>query len=74
VYLAHVSNKVSAAAALHVRRQTMYQRLARIEQLIGEFHAPHRHTGLVLALAVAALQDNTSGRPSAAASGFHQVQ
>ena len=57
VYLAHGSNKVSAAAALHVRRQTMYQRLARISQLIGDVQEPRRHTGLVLALAVASLED-----------------
>jgi purine catabolism regulator len=57
VYLAHGSNKVSAAAALHVRRQTMYQRLARISQLIGDVQEPRRHTGLVLALAVAGLED-----------------
>lgn len=60
VYLAHGSNKVSAAAALHVRRQTMYQRLARIGQLIGDVQAPRRHTGLVLALAVASLEDVAS--------------
>jgi PucR family transcriptional regulator, purine catabolism regulatory protein len=58
VYLAHGSNKVSAAAALHIRRQTMYQRLARIDQLIGDVHAPRRHTSLVLALAVAGLHLN----------------
>ena len=64
VYLAHGSNKVNAADALHVRRQTLYQRLARIGQLIGDVHAPHRHTGLVIALAVAALEPgrDVSGR------------
>ncbi len=63
VYLAHGSNKVSAAAALHIRRQTMYQRLARIGQLIGDVRAPRRHTNLVLALAVAALERDTAGGP-----------
>jgi purine catabolism regulator len=63
VYLAHGSNKVSAAAALHIRRQTMYQRLARINQLIGDVQTPRRHTSLVLALAVAGLQHNTASQP-----------
>jgi PucR family transcriptional regulator, purine catabolism regulatory protein len=62
VYLAHGSSKVSAAAALRIRRQTMYQRLARIGQLVGDVHTPRRHTGLVLALAVAAL-DNDPREP-----------
>jgi hypothetical protein len=35
----------------------MYQRLARISQLIGDVQEPRRHTGLVLALAVAGLED-----------------
>lgn len=63
VYLAHGSNKVSAAAALHIRRQTMYQRLARINQLIGDVQAPRRHTNLVLALAVAAMDHDTAKSP-----------
>jgi purine catabolism regulator len=63
VYLAHGSSKVSAAAALHIRRQTLYQRLARIDQLIGDVHAPRRHTSLVLALAVAGLHHDTAERP-----------
>ena len=62
MYLAHGSNKVSAAAALHVRRQTMYQRLARVSQLIGDVQDPRRHTGLVLALAVAGLQRQTASQ------------
>jgi purine catabolism regulator len=72
VYLAHGSNKVNAADALHIRRQTLYQRLARIVQLIGDVHAPRRHTGLVIALAVAALDPGEAyldGAPNLIASG-----
>jgi len=46
----HASSKVRTAAALRVRRQTLYTRLQRIEELIGDFSAPQRHTPLVLAL------------------------
>lgn len=52
VYLAHSSSKVRTAAALRLRRQTLYGRLQRIEELIGDIAAPHRHTALVLALAL----------------------
>jgi purine catabolism regulator len=60
VYLAHGSNKVDTAATLHIRRQTMHQRLARIAALIGDIDDPRRHTNLVLALALTALPDNTT--------------
>jgi purine catabolism regulator len=63
-YLAHGSNKVAAARALHVRRQTMYQRLARIVELIGDIQLPHRHTGLVVALELAALTERATGAKS----------
>jgi purine catabolism regulator len=52
LYLAHSSSKVQTAQALRLRRQTLYGRLQRIEELIGDFSAPHRHTALVLALAL----------------------
>src|SRR3954452_2622717 len=52
VYLAHSSSKVRTADALRLRRQTLYGRLQRIEELIGDIAAPHRHTALVLALAL----------------------
>jgi PucR family transcriptional regulator, purine catabolism regulatory protein len=51
-YLAHSSSKVRTAQALRVQRQTLYARLQRIEALIGDISAPHRHCGLVLALAL----------------------
>lgn len=51
-YLAHASSKVQTAQALRLRRQTLYDRLQRIEALIGDISAPHRHTALVLALAL----------------------
>ena len=52
IYLAHASSKVQTAQALRLRRQTLYGRLQRIEQLIGDIAAPQRHTALVLALAL----------------------
>ncbi len=36
VYLAHASSKVQTAEALRLRRQTLYGRLQRIEELIGD--------------------------------------
>ncbi|MGY1693017.1 PucR family transcriptional regulator [Geodermatophilus sp. SYSU D01105] len=54
-YLAHSSSKVRTADALRLRRQTLYLRLQRIEELIGDVHAPGRHAALVLALALADL-------------------
>jgi purine catabolism regulator len=52
VYLAHASSKVQTAQALRLRRQTLYGRLQRIKDLIGDISAPHRHTALVLAIAL----------------------
>jgi len=54
-YLAHSSSKVRTAEALRVRRQTLYGRLQRIEELIGDVSSPHRHVPLVLALALVEL-------------------
>jgi purine catabolism regulator len=51
-YLSHASSKVRTAEALRLRRQTLYARLQRIEGLIGDVSAPHRHTALVVALAL----------------------
>ncbi|MGY1640918.1 PucR family transcriptional regulator [Geodermatophilus sp. SYSU D00703] len=56
-YLAHCSSKVRTAEALRLRRQTLYLRLQRIEELIGDVHAPQRHAALVLALALTDLPD-----------------
>ncbi len=57
VYLAHSSSKVRTSEALRLRRQTLYGRLLRIEELIGDISPPHRHTALVLALAIDDLAD-----------------
>jgi purine catabolism regulator len=51
-YLAHSSSKVRTSEALRLRRQTLYGRLQRIEELIGDVHAPARHAPLVVALAL----------------------
>ncbi|MCW2583453.1 MAG: putative Transcriptional regulator, PucR family [Klenkia sp.] len=51
-YLAHGSSKGRAADSLGVRRQTLYARLARIAELIGDVEAPDRHLPLVVAIAV----------------------
>ncbi|MGY1592332.1 helix-turn-helix domain-containing protein [Geodermatophilus sp. SYSU D00708] len=56
-YLAHSSSKVRTADALRLRRQTLYLRLQRIEELIGDVHAPQRHAALVLALALTDLPE-----------------
>jgi purine catabolism regulator len=64
VYLAHSSSKVHTSEALRVRRQTLYGRLQRIGELIGDITAPRRHTALVLALALA---DPTAGEGSSGA-------
>lgn len=59
-YIALAGNKVAAAEKLHVRRQTLYQRLARITDLIGDVDQPDRHTSLVLALALHGLRARRS--------------
>jgi purine catabolism regulator len=62
-YLAHSSSKVRTAEALRLRRQTLYGRLQRIEELIGDISSPNRHTPLVLALALEQLPpDRERGR------------
>ncbi|WP_346280468.1 PucR family transcriptional regulator ligand-binding domain-containing protein [Pseudonocardia sp.] len=61
-YLAAHSSKVRTAQALRLRRQTLYARLARIETLVGDVHAPSRHTALVLALALHDLTAASSAR------------
>jgi purine catabolism regulator len=67
VYLAHSSSKVRTAAALRLRRQTLYARLQRIEELIGDISSAHRHISLVLALALEELlPDREGGRSSGA--------
>ncbi|MGY1748850.1 PucR family transcriptional regulator ligand-binding domain-containing protein [Modestobacter sp. SYSU DS0511] len=55
VYLGNSSSKVQTSAVLRLRRQTVHGRIARIEELIGDVHAPSRHTSLVVALALHAL-------------------
>ena len=51
VYLLSGSSKTASAARLGLQRQTMHQRLGRIERLIGPVDRTDRHVGLVLALA-----------------------
>ena len=50
-YLTCGSSKTATAARLGLQRQTVHQRLDRIEALIGPVDRPDRHVGLVLALA-----------------------
>jgi purine catabolism regulator len=64
-YLAHSSSKVRTAQALQIRRQTLYHRLHRIEELIGDVSAPERHTALVLALALDELSATADAERSA---------
>jgi purine catabolism regulator len=64
VYLAHSSSKVRTADALHLRRQTLYGRLQRIEELIGDISASHRHMPLVLALALEDVLPDRAGARS----------
>jgi purine catabolism regulator len=61
-YLTHASSKVQTAEALRLRRQTLYGRLQRIEELIGDISDPQRHTSLVLALALNELIDREPPR------------
>jgi purine catabolism regulator len=50
-YLASGASKSATAAALHVRRQSLYQRLDKISGLIGEgLNDPERRVSLTLAL------------------------
>ncbi len=51
VYLASGMSKTDAAAALGIRRQSLYERIARIERLLGaSLSEPEQRTGLELAL------------------------
>lgn len=67
VHLRHSGNRSATAQALHVHRQSLYQRLARIEQLLGHpVDDPAAHEHLVVATAAAQLlhaRDHRSGRP-----------
>ncbi len=66
-YLRHAGNRTATAAALHVHRQSLYQRLARIEELLGHpVEDPAAHEHLVVATAAAVLlhaRDRREGRP-----------
>jgi purine catabolism regulator len=62
-YLAHSSSKVRTSEAMRLRRQTLYGRLQRIEELIGDVHAPARHAALVVALALHALTRPADRKP-----------
>jgi len=48
--LAHGDSKSATADALHVRRQTLYKRLAKIESLIGDLGDPEWRVSLLVAL------------------------
>jgi purine catabolism regulator len=66
-YLASGGSKAATARALHLRRQSVHQRLARVaEHLGGDLDDPRRQTGLRLALAAhaAAARDGTDGGTS----------
>jgi purine catabolism regulator len=61
-YLASGGSKAATARALHLRRQSVHQRLARVaEHLGGDLDDPRRQTGLRLALAAHAV----AGDPAA---------
>ncbi|MDN5852508.1 MAG: helix-turn-helix domain-containing protein, partial [Actinomycetia bacterium] len=49
-YLSHGSSTSRAAQALGCSRQSLYNRKAMTERLIGRFDTPERHANLVLAL------------------------
>ncbi|MCZ2804597.1 PucR family transcriptional regulator ligand-binding domain-containing protein [Modestobacter sp. VKM Ac-2983] len=58
VHLRHGGRKTRTAEALHVQRQSLYQRLARIEVLLGRpVDDPTSHEHLVLATSARALLD-----------------
>ena len=66
-HLRHAGNRTATAAALHVHRQSLYQRIGRIEQLLGHpVDDPAAHEHLVVATAAARLldaRDRRKGRP-----------
>jgi purine catabolism regulator len=50
-YLAHAGRKAETARELHLNRQTLYNRLARISELLGtDLEDPHTVLALSLAL------------------------
>jgi PucR family transcriptional regulator, purine catabolism regulatory protein len=49
-YLTYGSSKSDSACALHIRRQSLYKRLARITELIGDIDDPQRRLPLLMAL------------------------
>ncbi len=55
-YLDSGCSKAATARALHLRRQSVHQRLARITALLGDLDDPRRQTALRLALAARELQ------------------
>jgi purine catabolism regulator len=67
VHLRAGGSRTRTAAALHVHRQSLYQRLARIETLLGRpVDDPAGHEQLVVATTAAQLlhaRDRSDGRP-----------
>ena len=65
-HLRYAGNRTATAAALHVHRQSLYQRLGRIEQLLGHpLDDPAAHEHLVVATTAARLlhaRDRRKGR------------
>lgn len=55
--LASGASKSGIAKSLHLRRQSLYQRLAKIEQLVGPIDEPDRRVALTLALKAHQLRD-----------------
>ena len=65
-YLANGSSKAATARAMHLRRQSVHQRLARVAEHLGyDFDDPRRQTALRLALAAHAVTtpESRSRRP-----------
>jgi purine catabolism regulator len=55
-YLANGSSKAATARAMHLRRQSVHQRLARVAEHLGyDFDDPRRQTALRMALAAHAV-------------------
>ncbi len=61
-HLANGLSKTATAAALGLRRQTVYGRLERIEALLGEPHLAERRTALDLAILAWRLRSAGAGR------------
>jgi purine catabolism regulator len=63
-YLGSGCSKAATARVLHLRRQSVHQRLTRISALLGQdFDSPRRQTALRLALAAWHLRDVTAAGP-----------